>query len=78
MLPELAPLDVGGGIGGIVQGVQARLQQAQQVEVVAGRPVSPFTSDEAVQVASAFNALPPDQRATSIATLSKAVGTRTM
>lgn len=78
VLPELAPLDVGGGIGGIVQGVQARLQQAQQVEVVAGRPVSPFTSDEALQVASAFDALPPDQRATSIATLSKAVGTRTM
>lgn len=78
VLPELAPLDVSGGVAGIAQGVQARLQQAQQVEVVAGRPVSPFTSDEALQVASVFNALPPDQRATSIATLSKAVGTRTM
>jgi hypothetical protein len=78
VLPELAPLDVGAGVPGIVEGVQARLQQAQQVEVVVGRPVSPFTSDEALQVASAFNALPPDQRATSIATLSKAVGTRTM
>ena len=78
VLPELAPLDMSGGIAGITQGVQERLQQAQQVEVVAGRPVSPFTSDEAVQVASVFNALPPDQRATSIAALSKAVGTRTM
>jgi hypothetical protein len=78
VLPELAPLDVGGGIQGIVQGVQERLLQAQQVEVVAGRPVSPFTSDEAPQVASLFNALPADQRATSIAALSKAVGTRTM
>lgn len=78
VLPELAPLDVSGGIAGITQGVQARLEQAQQVEVVAGRPVSPFTSDEAVQVASLFNTLPPDQRATSIATLSKVVGTRTM
>lgn len=78
VLPELAPLDMAGGIAGITQGVQERLQQAQQVEVVAGRPVSPFTSDEAVQVASVFNALPPDQRATSIAALSKAVGKRTM
>ncbi|MFY3552931.1 hypothetical protein [Achromobacter insolitus] len=78
VLPELAPLDIAGGIPGIAQGVQARLAQAQQVEVVAGRPVSPFTSDEALQVATLFNALPPDQRATSIATLSKAVGTRTM
>lgn len=78
VLPELAPLDMSGGIAGITQGVQERLQQAQQVEVVAVRPVSPFTSDEAVQVASVFNALPPDQRATSIAALSKAVGTRTM
>ncbi|MGE8691347.1 MAG: hypothetical protein ACN6PJ_29665 [Achromobacter sp.] len=78
VLPELAPLDMAGGIAGIAQGVQARLAQAQQVEVVAGRPVSPFTSDEALQVASVLNALPADQRATSIASLSKVVGTRTM
>ncbi|AZS78844.1 hypothetical protein ELS24_10535 [Achromobacter spanius] len=78
VLPELAPLDVSGGIAGITQGVQARLEQAKQVEVVAGRPVSPFTSDEAVQVATLFNGMPTDQRATTLANLSKTVGPRTM
>ncbi|HCW18833.1 hypothetical protein [Achromobacter sp.] len=78
VLPELAPLDVSNGVDGIVQSVDARLQQSQQVEVVTGTPVSPFTPEEAMQVGTALKAMPVDQRAASIAALSRSVGQKTM
>ncbi len=77
VLPELAPLDMSNGIVGVAQGIQARLQQAQQVEVVAGRPVSPFTPEEASNVGTLLRAMPTDQRADRIAEISRIVGPRT-
>ncbi|WP_028354768.1 hypothetical protein [Bordetella petrii] len=78
VLNELAPLDLSGGVQGLAGGISQRLEQAQQVAVVTGRPVSPLTPDEAGQVATLLQALPADQKATTLATLSEAVGARTM
>lgn len=78
VLPELAPLDMSGGVQSLIQGVGARVEQAKAVEVVAGRPVSPFTPEEAGQLATVINALPADQKATTMATLSKTLGARTL
>lgn len=78
VLDELAPLDISGGAQSIVQSIAGRMDQARQVEQVAGRPVSPFTSEEASQVAGLLSLLPADQKATTMAALSKVVGARTM
>lgn len=78
VLDELAPLDIGGGVQSIIQSVQGRMDQARQVEQVAGHPVSPFTPEEAGQVAGLLSILPADQKASTMAALSKAVGARTM
>jgi hypothetical protein len=78
VLDELAPLDIVGGMQSIIQSVGGRMDQARQVEQVTGRPESPFTPEEASQVAGLLSALPPDQKATTMAELSKTVGARTM
>lgn len=78
VLPELEPLNLSGGAQSILQTVQSRMDQAQQVEQVTGRAVSPFTPEEAGQVAAMLSALPSDQKATTVAQLSKTVGARTM
>ncbi|MCO7642526.1 hypothetical protein NJI34_37785 [Pseudomonas sp. S 311-6] len=77
VLPELAPLDMSGGVSSLMQGIEARMAQAATVQTVAGKPVSPFTSDEAKQVATLLQALPVDQRATTLATLASTVGPQT-
>lgn len=77
VLPELAPLDLSGGVAGLMQGIEARLDQASTVRTVAGGPVSPLTADEATQVATLVQALPVDQRATTLATIAGAVGQQT-
>lgn len=74
VLPGLEPLNMAGGIPGIVQSVGARMEQAQSVQGVVGRPVSPLTSEEAGQLATVLRALPDDQKATTMASLSSAIG----
>lgn len=71
VITSLPPLNFGAGFEGVAQQMQQRVQQAGVVSAWAGRPVSPFTSDEAVQVARMFQTLAPDQKAQSIAALTQ-------
>lgn len=75
VLPELAPLNMTGGVASIAQGLNARMEQARTVGAQVGRPVSPLTADEAGQFAELLKVLPADQKATTLAALSDAIGT---
>lgn len=69
VVTEIQPLNLSGGIAGLAQQLGARSQQAGTVEVWAGRPVSPLTRPEAETVGSLLRSMPPDQKATALATL---------
>lgn len=76
VLQELAPLDVSRGVAGLAQGLAERALQARQVETYTGRATSPFTMDEAKQVAQLLQALPNDQKATAMASIADTIGPR--
>ena len=69
VITDLQPLNLAAGFESVGQQLQARVQQANTVGAWAGRPVSPFTADEAAQMARMFQPLAPDQQAQSIAAL---------
>jgi hypothetical protein len=73
VIEGLQPLNLQGGIGGIVQQLTQRVQQAGRVQQWAGRPVSPFTSDEAEHVGDMLSKLPLEQRASAVANLTRAM-----
>lgn len=74
VITELAPLNMGGGVNGLVASLGQRLQSARTVSAWAQQPVSPLTSDEATQVGKMISMLPIDQRAGAIAAISTAIG----
>ncbi|KAF1041782.1 hypothetical protein [Xylophilus sp.] len=75
---NVTPLDMSGGMATLMQGLQSRTMQAASVETWTGRPTSPFTADEAPQVATFLTSLPPDQRASALADMQQMVGPRVM
>lgn len=76
VLEKLQPLNLSGGIPGVMQQLGERVQQANTVAQWSGRAVSPLLAAEAEQVATMLGALPTDTRATAIATLSASIGAR--
>ncbi len=74
VLAELEPLDLSGGAQSLLLSISGRVDQASQVEQVTGIPTSPLTPDEAGQVATLLSPLPVDQKATTMAKLSAALG----
>ncbi len=56
------------------QVLAGRMQQIGQIEVAAGRKVSPLQPEEAEQIGRLVRALPPDQQSSALATFGKMIG----
>lgn len=74
VITELAPLQMGGGVQGMIEQLQQRVPLAQRVSTWAGRPVSPMTSDEAAALKHQLDALPAKDRSGMVAAIAQAVG----
>lgn len=69
VITALPPLNMGGGVPGLVQQMAERVTQAERVQTWAGRPVAPFTMQEAQGLSAMLKNQPADQRASAIQTL---------
>lgn len=67
VITALPPLNMQGGVQGLVQQLGERVTQADRVQTWAGRPVSPLTADESQTLGQLLKTLPLDQRASGIA-----------
>ena len=76
VITELQPLNLSAGVPGLVQQLGQRVQMANTVAQWSGKPVSPLLAAEATQVATMLQSLPPDSKATTIATLAATIGGR--
>jgi hypothetical protein len=74
VIEELKPLDMTGGIPGLVQQLQQRAPMAQRVSMWAGRSVSPMTDDEAGMLKQQLDSLPAKERSGMVAALANAIG----
>jgi hypothetical protein len=74
VITDLRPLDMAGGIQGVVQQLRERIPAAERVSSWAGRPVSPFTDDESATLKRQLDALPAKERSAAVAALAGAVG----
>lgn len=74
LIPELPPLNMGGGVQGLVPQLTARVDAAKTVGQWAGQPVSPFTNDEADVIKRSIEMLPMKERAAALAGVATAVG----
>ena len=73
VITELQPLNLSGGVQGLVQQLQARVTDADKVRQVVGASVSPLTADEAGTLGRMLTTLPPDQKGNAVALLAGAV-----
>lgn len=73
VIEQLPPLNMQGGIPGLVQQLQERGVQADRVQAWAGRPVAPLTSQEAQVFGQQLKSMPVDQRATAIQTIAAVI-----
>jgi hypothetical protein len=69
-----AKLDFTAGLPGVVEGLQARAQQASEVSLWSGRPESPLYPQEADTLKRNLDALQPKERAQWLASIAGAVG----
>lgn len=76
VLPELAPLPLT-DLNNLGPALVARGQQAALVAQQTGKPVSPFTAQEAEQVGQLLMTLPAADRSRYVASISAAVGPQT-
>lgn len=65
-ITDIPPLNLAGGLPELVQGIQARVPAAEAASLVARKPVSPLTAQEADIFAAQLNALPIEDRAAMI------------
>lgn len=72
VLPALAPLDTN-NLPGMLQGLPARVQQAQAAGARTGKAESPFTADEAPAFERMLSALRPQQQAETLASMAAVV-----
>lgn len=70
---ELPQIDVS-SVDGLTRSIGQRLALSQEAQAWAQRPVSPLTSDEAIQAGKMIGILPIDQRSSAIAAISTAIG----
>lgn len=73
VIASFQPIQFGGGIEGLLPQVQQRTQQAAAVGQWAGRPVSPFTSDETRDLFTRIASQPAAQRSQTLAALSQSM-----
>jgi hypothetical protein len=73
VITDLQPLNLSGGVDGIVQQLGVRVGQAGNVSQWAGRAVSPLTSDEASGFARLLGNMPADQKGQALSVLSAAM-----
>lgn len=78
VISELPPINLGAGLAGVVQSVQARVAAAEQVSTWARRPVSPLTADEASAFARQFGGMKDEDKANAVAMLAGAVPSQQM
>lgn len=69
VITQMQPLNIAGGVAGLVQQIGARSQQASVVETWSGGAVSPFTKAEAEGVAGLLRSMPADQKASALGAL---------
>jgi len=69
VITALPPLNMAGGVGGLVEQLRDRSVLAERVQTWAGRPVPPLTQQEAQGLGQMLKTMPADQRATAIQTL---------
>ena len=74
VIDALLPLDMTGGVQGLVAQLAGRVGAAQRVQKWAGQPVSPLTVDEAAAVKAQLDVLPVKERSVLVAGLAAAVG----
>jgi hypothetical protein len=66
VVTRIEPLNLAGGVQGLAQQLQQRSLLADMAATWAGRPVSPFTAQEAQTVGDLFAKMPADQRASGL------------
>jgi hypothetical protein len=66
VVTRIEPLNLAGGVQGLAQQLQQRSLLADTAATWAGRPVSPFTAQEAQTVGDLFAKMPADQRASGL------------
>lgn len=69
VITSVAPLNLSGGVAGLVQQLGTRSEQARTVETWAGTAVSPLLKSEADSVSGMLRGMPADQRATALEAL---------
>jgi len=73
VIDELVPLDLG-NVQTLAASVVGRVAQAEQVQAVTGKPVSPLTGAEADKVGEMLAILPPAERSKAVAALAQQTG----
>ena len=73
VITELQPLNLSGGIPGVLQQITTRVQQANTVGQWAGAGVSPLTADEAASFGKMLGNTRPDDKANAIALMASQV-----
>ncbi len=74
VIDALPPLNMAGGVQGLVAQLAGRVDAAQRVQRWAGQPVSPLTADEAATVKAQLDVLPVKERSVLVAGLASAIG----
>ena len=73
VITDLPPLQLTGGIEGMVQQLADRVTAADRVRQWSGKPASPLTSDEAQQFGRMLSSLPAEQRGNAVAMIAATV-----
>jgi hypothetical protein len=73
VVTNLPPLDMVNP-SGLAASIAIRTEQAARAAQWTGRPASPLTNDEAVQVGTMLDGLAPKEKSVAIAALAKAIG----
>lgn len=73
VITEIKPLDMTGGVQGVLQQVQRRATAADRVATWAGHPVSPLTADEAEALSKQFLGMHAEDKANAIAIMASQV-----
>lgn len=75
VLTDLQPLNMTGGLPGLLGQIGVRVQQANTVSQVAGRPISPLLQAEANAIGQMLGSMAPTERANAVGMISGAIGT---
>lgn len=74
VIAALEPLNMAGGVQGLIPQLTDRVTAAQRVQQWAGSPVSPLTGDEAIKVKSLLDTMPVKERSVLVSAMAAALG----